>query len=359
MDTKERSRLILRPPTEEFLVPGELRKKLEAGEKLRHYIGYEISGLVHLGQLLTAFKMADLQKAGVETSVLMADFHTVINNKLGGDVEFIRKVAKNYFKKAMEIGIEAAGGNPRATEFVLASDIYNQDYWETVIQVGKETTLSRALRSISIMGREEREGVPTAWVVYPLMQAADIFHQNVNIAHAGMDQRKVHVIAREVGPKVAGYKPMALHNHMLLGLHKPPVWPVPENKEGKWQAFKMSKSIRGSAVFLTDSSEEIREKVRAAFCPSGANYNPILDWVKHLVFAPQLEGRLEVRRSEKYGGNVEYLGYEELERDFLSGGLHPSDLKNALGEFLVELLEPFNRLRNSPIVAELKARVTR
>jgi len=358
MDIEEKFRLVTRAPTEEFLVPGELREKLQDGEKLRHYIGYEISGLVHLGQLLTAMKIADLQKAGVDTRVFMADFHTVINHKLGGDIAFIRKVAKEYFRKVMEAGIKLAGGAPEKTRFVLASDIYNDRYWQTVLEVGKATTLSRSLRSITIMGREEQEGVPTAWVVYPLMQAADIFHQGVNIAHAGMDQRKVHVLARDVGAKVAGYKPMALHNHMLLGLHKPPVWPVPKDKEGRWQSFKMSKSVKGSAVFLTDTPEEIRRKVGAAFCPAEAGYNPVLDWVEYLTFAPQLGGRFEVRRSEKYGGDTEYQNYGTLEKDFLAGKLHPSDLKKALGEFLVDLLEPFRKLSGG-IVEELKKRTTR
>lgn len=359
MDVEEKFRLVTRPPTEEFLVSEELKEKLQKGEKLKHYVGYEISGLIHLGHLLTAFKIADLQKADVETSVLMADFHTVINHKLGGDVDFIRKVAKEYFKKAMEIGIKQAGGNPEATRFVLASDIYNTKYWETVIRVGKETTLSRSLRSISIMGREEQEGIPTAWVVYPLMQAADIFHQGINIAHAGLDQRKVHVVARDVGMKVAGYKPMALHNHMLLGLHKPPVWPVPKDKEGKWQSFKMSKSVQGSAVFLTDTPEDIRKKASAAFCPEETGYNPVLDWVKHLVFAPQLSGRFEVKRDEKYGGDKEYSKYTDVETDFLAKKLHPSDLKSALGEFIVGLVKPFQKLSSESIVDELKKRVTR
>ncbi|MBR9689934.1 MAG: tyrosine--tRNA ligase [Candidatus Altiarchaeota archaeon] len=361
MDANGRLELILRSPTEEFLVESELEAKLKSGEPLKHYIGYEISGLVHLGQLLTAFKIADLQKAGVETRVLMADFHTIINNKLGGDAEFIRKVANEYFKKTIETGIEIGGGDPKKTKFTMASEIYNNDYWMTVLRVGNQTTLSRALRSISIMGRDEKEGVPTAWVLYPLMQAADIFHQGLNIAHAGLDQRKIHVIARDVGMKIAGYKPMAIHNHMLLGLRKPSVWPVPEDKEGKWQTFKMSKSVKGSAVFVNDSEEEITKKVNSAFCPEGeTGYNPVLDWTKHVVFAPQLKGVFEIHRDEKYGGNSRYTDYESVEADFISGKLHPSDLKSGLAKFVVDLLAPFRReFEGNELVSELKKRITR
>lgn len=361
MDLKEKLELVLRPPTEEFLVEGELEEKLREGEPIRHYVGYEISGLLHLGQLLTAFKIADLQRAGVETSVLMADFHTLINEKLGGDATFIRKVAREYFQRAMELGIRVGGGDPGKTDFVLASGIYDQEYWEKVIQVAQGTTLSRSMRSITVMGREEGTSVPTAWVLYPMMQAADIFHQGVNLAHAGMDQRKIHVVAREVGEKVAGYTPMCLHNHMLLGLHKPPAG-MPGGKDIQWEKFKMSKSVKGSAIFLTDRPAEIRDKVRAAFCPAGeTEYNPVLDWVRHIVFAPQLgTEEFVVERSEKHGGDLQYGHYGEVEADFASGELHPLDLKKALGEFVVEMLEPFRaEFEGDGLVKELRARVTR
>ena len=360
MDNKTRAELILRPPTEEFIVESELHEKLASGEEIRHYVGYEVSGLVHLGTLLTAFKIADLQKAGVKTLVFMADFHTIINKKLGGDTELIRRVAREYFQKTMGLGIKIAGGDPGKTEFVLASEIYDQDYWATVVKAGIDTTLARSLRSLSIMGREEKQGVPTAWVLYPLMQAADIFHQRINLAHSGMDQRKIHVITREIGEKIASYKPMCLHNHMLLGLHKPAVWPVPTDKEGKWAMFKMSKSLEGSAVFVNDSEDEIRKKIKSAFCPEGKEHNPILDWVKHIVFAPQIKGELAVNRPEKYGGDTKYQNYDSLEGDFLSGKLHPSDLKNSLSDFVVELLAPFRKeFEGSKIVEELKSRITR
>jgi tyrosyl-tRNA synthetase len=215
-------------------------------------------------------------------------------------------------------------------------------------------------RSITIMGREIQESIPSSWLIYPLMQAADIFKLGVNIAHAGMDQRKIHVIAREVGQAVAGYKPLALHHHMLLGLYKPPVWPVPKNKEDRWAAFKMSKSVQGSAIFVNDSEEEIRKKINSAFCPDTADYNPVLDWVNHIAFAPQLKSALEVKRPEKYGGDKTYTKYSEVEKDFLSKKLHPSDLKNSLADFIVNLLEPFRKeMKGNKIAGQLSERITR
>src|SRR5207302_10737939 len=91
-------------------------------------------------------------------------------------------------------------GNPASLEVVLASDLYEQDadYWAAVIDVSKNTTLARMQRSIDILGRQEGESIDFAKLIYPAMQAADIFAPGVHIAHAGMDQRKAHVIARDV-----------------------------------------------------------------------------------------------------------------------------------------------------------------
>ncbi|HDR53688.1 MAG TPA: tyrosine--tRNA ligase [archaeon] len=363
MDDQTRLELITRAPVDEFLTKEELKTAIETGVKLKQYIGFEISGRIHLGTGLSIMKMADLQRAGVETRVFLADYHTWINQKLGGDLEFIQKAARDYFGRLACKMVEVAGGKGDKVEQVLASEIYNQDYWATVVRVAKATTLARTLRSVTIMGREEEKGMPTAWALYPMMQVADIYFQGVNIAHSGMDQRKIHVVAREAGEAVAGYKPMALHCHMLLGLHKPSVWPVPKDKEGKWTMFKMSKSIKGSAVYVDDSEEEIRKKVTGAFCPEKeTGYNPVLDWVRHLVFSPMFgkDQVFAICRPAKFGGDAEYRRYEDLEKDFSGGRLHPMDLKTALADRLVELLAPTRQaVKGLKIMEEIADRTSR
>ena len=123
---------------------------------------------------------------------------------------------------------------------MLGSDLYhhNDEYWATLIDVAKNTSLARMQRSITILGRKEGESVDFAKLLYPAMQVADIFIMGVNIAHAGMDQRKAHVIARDVASKMrvtplldakgAQIKPVCVHHPLLLGLNKPTVWPPPE-----------------------------------------------------------------------------------------------------------------------------------
>jgi tyrosyl-tRNA synthetase len=364
MDTETRFDLLTRN-TEEVITKEDLRNLLEQGIKLKHYIGFEISGKVHLGTgLMTGLKIADFQKAGVDCSCYLATWHAWINNKLGGDLEVIRKSA-DYFKEGLMAGIEVMGGDPEKVRFVKADELYhnNDDYWLTVIDIAKSMSLARAMRSITIMGRREGESVPLAAFLYAPMQVADIFIQNINIAHAGIDQRKAQVIAREVALKLnirplihkeKKYKPVAIHHHLILGLQKPPVWPVPQEKmQELWSEMKMSKSIKGSAVFVHDTPDAIREKLNNAFCPAKeAEFNPVLDWCQSLIFSK--ETVLDIERPEKFGGNISYDSYSKLKKDFAEGKLHPLDLKKGVAEYLVKLLEPARKRFEKPAIQKLR-----
>jgi len=366
MDSEKRFELITRN-TEEILTEADLRLYIETGLKLKHYIGFEISGKIHLGTgLATMSKLVDFANADVDVSIFLADWHTWINDKLGGKKDVIKKIAEGYFKEGLKAGIKCAGGKPEKVKFVLGSELYknHDEYWATVIEVSKHTTLSRIMRSITIMGRKEGTSIDFAKLIYPPMQVADIFFQGINLAHAGIDQRKAHVIAREVALKMKisplldndgnKIKPVAVHNPLLLGLSKPPVWPVAkEQMKELLSAMKMSKSQPDSCIFIHDSPEEIKRKLENAFCPAGEiEFNPVLNWAKHVIFARD-DACLDVERPARFGGNISYNSYEELEKDFAEKRLHPLDLKNAVAEKLIEILKPARKHFEKPKVKKM------
>lgn len=367
MDTKEKINLIT-GNLEEVIGGDELKSLINDKEELRHYIGFEISGKLHIGSgLMTAYKIKDLIDAGVSCRLFLADWHAWINNKLGGNHEVIKKIAVGYFKEALIASYMCVGGDPKDLKFVLGSDLYhhNDAYWQTLIDVSKNTTLGRMQKGVTIMGRKEGDSLNFAMLIYPSMQVSDIFIQKVNIAHSGLDQRKAHVIAREIAMKLQispllnkekeKIKPICLHHHLILGLKKPSLWPVPKDKLRElWSDLKMSKSIPDSAVFITDSPEEIMRKVSKAFCPEKEiKFNPILDWAKHLLFVKK-DFELLIEREEKFGGNIVYNTYKDLEKDFERGSLHPVDLKKAVGERIVELLGPARKHFEKPSVKKMK-----
>ncbi len=343
MTNEERFKLITRN-LEEVLTEDELKALIDSGTPLRHYIGFEISGKVHLGTgLATLLKVKDLHEAGAETIIWLADWHGWINNKLDGTLETAQKMAREYFAEAMKAAYLCLGGNPGDLEFKQGSELYSKqpEFWATTVKVAKTTTISRMIRSTTIMGRLAGDSSPSATLLYPAMQAADIFTLEVNIAHAGTDQRNVHIVTRDAAKDLGKSKPVAIHHHLIQGLLKPPVWPLPkEDRQELITSLKMSKSKPDSAVFIHDEPDEIRRKVNNAFCPEGGvEFNPILDWAQYLILRLQGDA-LEVRRDPKFGGSVTYESYEDLEKDYADKKLHPQDLKNAMAEWLIKKLEP-------------------
>jgi len=344
---------IAREPTEEILTETRLKKLLEENAKMRHYIGFEISGLVHIGTgLICMQKVADFQRAGVETTIFLADYHSWINKKLGGDLDTIKKVAGGYFREALKYSLKIVGGDPDKVHFVMGSELYEKvglDYLNNIIKVSMKTTLSRVRRSVTIMGRKMEEALDFAQLLYIPMQVADIFTLEVNLAHGGMDQRKAHVIALEVGEKEFGYKPIAVHHHLLAGMQ---LTEEARNKileakrTGNRELFvegvidvKMSKSKPLGAIFIHDTEKDIMRKVRKALCPMGeTELNPVLEITRYILFRDRKEPFEIVNK--KTGERFVFNTYQELENAYAEKKIHPLDLKLAVAEELARLLEP-------------------
>lgn len=352
---------------EEVLTLEDLRSLIENKNKLKHYIGFEVSGYLHLGTgFMSSLKIRDFQKAGAECNIFLADWHSYINDKLGGDLEIIKKTAVSYYKEAFKICLETIGANSQKVNFILGSDLYHNNdlYWLTFIEISKNTTLARIQRSIDIMGRKLREEVDFAKLCYPPMQVADIFSLGVNLAHAGMDQRKAHVIARDVALQLKfkplldknknKIKPIALHHHVLLGLFKPSKYPIKKEEIKELLIdLKMSKSKPESCIFIHDSPEDIERKIIKAFCPpNDIDYNPPLDWMFHLIIPIKNEVKIKTSREVKIYNEK---NKKELLVDYKNGLIHPMDLKESLIKNLVEILEPiYKYFKNKKSLKELE-----
>jgi tyrosyl-tRNA synthetase len=338
MNIEDKIFLVNRKPTEEVLTEEELVQLFETEEHPKHYIGFEVSGKMHIGTgLLTALKIKDLIEAGVKPIIWLADYHSWINKKLGGDIDLIREVAMGYFKA----GFVSLGLDESKVQYKLASEFYDEIYWKHVVDVMKNTTIKRMLRCVTIMGRKETEVTEAAGLLYPAMQAADIFHLGVQIMHSGMDQRKVHVLTRETAEKLGRFKPIALHTHLLIGLLEPQKMGFDENvKLDTETSSKMSKSIPKSCIYIHDSERDIGEKVGEAYCPpKEVNNNPVIEICEYILMREERKP-FRIERDKKYGGNVEFIKINELKEAYKKGELHPSDLKKTVAKELSDLLKP-------------------
>lgn len=362
MSLEERFQLV-KNVGEEIITEEELKELLANKKHPIAYDGFEPSGLAHLPfGIFRPMLIEDLLKAGIHFKLYLADYFAWINNKLGGDLEKIR-LAGEYFIEVWK----AAGVDIKKVEVIWASDLASRkEYWKKVILIAKNTTVNRATRALTIMGRKAGEMKEVAQYFYPMMQVADIFEMEVDICQLGLDQRRANILAREIGPKLGWWKPVVVSHHMLLGLEgvKEPEGYDENRAIDVAISSKMSKSKPESCIFVHDSREEIFNKIKKAFCPERVvENNPILDYSKHLIFRKFKS--MKVERPKKYGGTIEFSSYKELEEAFRKGEIHPLDLKNAVADYIDKMVKPirehFEKNRRAKELLEImkEAQITR
>ncbi|MDA4125391.1 MAG: tyrosine--tRNA ligase [Thaumarchaeota archaeon] len=323
---------------EEIITMKELRTLLETNGRPTAYDGFEPSGLAHLPfGVLRPILVDDMLKAGAHMKLWIADWFGWVNNKMGGDLEKIQEVGR-YFVEVWK----AAGVDMSRVEVLWTSDAAKDvEYWKRVVTVAQNATLARTTRALTIAGRTSKELLQTAQLLYPVMQVADIFWLDVDICQLGLDQRRANILAREIAEKMKWKKPVAVHHHMLMGLQgvKEPEGYDEDSAMDSAITSKMSKSKPESSIFVHDTRDEIQKKVGEAYCPPKVvEGNPLMEYSKYIIFR-KLKS-LRVERPDKYGGNIDFASYPELEAAFREGKLHPADLKKGVSDSLDRIISP-------------------
>ena len=334
--TVEKRLELIKSVGEEIVTEEEMVNLLDNQKTFTTYDGFEPSGRVHIAQgILRAINVNKMIDAGARFNMLVADWHGWANNKLGGNLKNIQTTGK-YLIEIWKL----TGMNLKHVNFVWASDFANNsEYWKYVMQIARSSTLKRILRTAQIMGRSESETLQASQILYPCMQCADIFWQNIDVTQLGMDQRKVNMLAREVGPKLFNRKPVVVSHHMLLGLSAPKNSYT--NIEEKIMDLKMSKSNPEAAIFMTDTEKQIQQKIRKAYCPEGVENNPVLEYAHYFIFEKMNSFKIE--RPSKFGGDVDFQQYSDLCEAYLKKEVHPADLKNGVAKSINDLIDPVRK----------------
>ena len=307
----------------ECVTEDELDLLLASKNTPKAYVGFEPSGLLHAGSLVPMLKCRDLIESGFQVTILLADWHGYINDKLEGNWENLR-AGVEYQRQMFSVFCPGV-------QFKTASELVKgEGYWEMVLRVSKASSLKRMRRALSIMGRGKEDGdKDMSKFFYPAMQATDIYALDVDLALGGMDQRHAHMLARDAADKLKLSKPVALHTPLLGSLSGP----------GRMDTdAKMSKSNPSGTLLVHDSKKVLTKKLSKAYCPLEREGNPVLDIWQYLL-EPALE-YIVIERPDKFGGNLEFDSYSDLEESYLSGSLHPLDLKNGTASALFQIVKP-------------------
>jgi len=324
MTIEQRLTLITRN-TEEILTGEELKELLETKKEPVVYLGYAPTGRLHIGYMIPAMKIKDFIEAGLKVKILLADIHALLDS-LKTVPELLNKRAE-YYHLALNELYRALGIDINKIEFVRGSDFeLKPDYTMDVYRLAAQTTFERCKHAASEVVKFG-ENPRLSGFLYPILQTLDEEYLAADIQYGGVDQRKILGFAREEHPKIGQKKSVAIMTPMLPGL----------------EGGKMSASDEASKIDLLDDEETIAAKVNKAYaCEGSLENNGMMSFMKYVLMVLK-EDRGEtflVERPQKFGGNIKYKNYADLERDYLTKTLHPQDLKNALTRELADLLKP-------------------
>ncbi|MFH1151722.1 MAG: tyrosine--tRNA ligase [Nanoarchaeota archaeon] len=315
---------LIKRNTVEIIGEDELKKLIKSKKEISVYWGTMPTGSISIAYFFPMLKIADFLKAGLKVKILLADLHAELD---GVPWELVEK-RYDYYKKAIVNILKAIGTDITKLEFVKGSDFQlNPKYMADLLKLSTITSIRDATKSASEAVKTARGDVKVSGIIYPLMQALDEEYLKVDIQFAGLDQRKILVYSREFLPKIGYKKRIAIMIPMIRGL------------VGK----QMSSSIEATKIDLLNTEEEVKKKVNGAECVSGNSDNGIMALLKYLIFVIKEDNKKEfiIERPEKYGGNLVYNNYEQLEKDFISKKLHPLDLKNSVAKEINILLSIF------------------
>ena len=259
----------------------------------------------------------DLKEAGFKIKVLFADWHAYLNRK--GDWNFIKKQVKIW-----KAGFKAAGLSD--AEFIVGSSFQRKKkYIDDVFNLSINTTIGRSIRSMQKVGRDI-DHAKVSQVIYPFMQIVDMKYLGVDVAQSGIEQRKIHMLAVEKLSNLGFDVPIFVHTPLIDSLNGP--------------GIKMSSSEPSSFISIKDDENTIRNKLKKAYCPEGKD-NPILQ-IANLIIFPRIK-KFKIVRPEKFGGDLSFDSFDKLEKEFYKKRIHPLDLKNSVGDYLVEIIDPIRK----------------
>lgn len=297
--------------------------------KKRVFSGSRPTGKLHLGNYLGGLKgYLALQKRGDFDCIYgVVDFHGITTpydpKKLKQDT---REVALDYL---------AAGLDPKKCHLMIQS------------QVPEHSELAYLFSTIYPVSRLEQ--LPTykdkklqfpkylnlGLLYYPVLMAADILIYKAELVPVGIDQEPHLEVTREIARKF---------NRMFKK-----VFPEPQRFATKGEYVpslvgqgKMSKTVKGSYILLTDDLKTIKEKLAKAPTDIGRGKKiPKKGGVANLLVLVELFMGKKARKDYE----KQYLGKARLDSRRARRGIKYAELKEKLAQAIHKELKPIQKRR--------------
>ncbi|CAO2589145.1 Tyrosine--tRNA ligase, cytoplasmic [Lemmus lemmus] len=213
-------------------------------------------------------KIADFLKAGCEVTILFADLHAYLDNmKAPWDLLELRT---SYYENVIKAMLESIGVPLEKLKFVKGTDYQlSKEYTLDVYRLSSVVTQHDAKKAGAEVVKQVEHPLLSG-LLYPGLQALDEEYLKVDAQFGGVDQRKIFTFAEKYLPALGYSKRIHLMNPMVPGL----------------TGSKMSSSdFQESKIDLLDRKEDVKKKLKKAFCePGNVENNGVLSFIKHVLF---------------------------------------------------------------------------
>ena len=294
------------------------------------------TGKLHLGHYIGSLRRrVQLQNEGDydRMFVFMADVQALTDN-----ADNPEKIRQNIIEVALDY--LAAGLDPEKCTLFIQSQI--PELAELTTYLMNLITVSRVQRNptvkTEIKMRNFEANIPLGFFCYPVSQAADIAMFKATTVPAGEDQEPMLEVTREL---------VRRFNQIYADVLVEPNILLPENATarrlpGTDGKEKMSKSL-GNCIYLSDSPEEVWQKVRSMF--TDPDHLRVEDPGK-------VEGNAVFTYLDAFSTDddfaqfwPEYSCLDELKYHYCHGGLGDMKCKKFLNTIINNMLEPMRQRR--------------
>ena len=323
------------------------------------------TGRLHIGHYVGSLRRrVELQNSGEydKIFIMIADAQALTDN-----ADNPEKVRQNIIEVALDY--LSAGLDPEKSTLFIQSQVSELTeltffYMNlvTVQRLQRNPTVKQEIqmRGFSDSGEDNKAGTPVGFFCYPISQAADITAFKATTVPVGEDQAPMLEQTREIVHKFnTVYGPTLVMPDILL----------PDNAAcmrlpGTDGKAKMSKSL-GNCIYLSDSAEEVKAKVRSMYTDPGHLQVSDPGKVEGNTVFTYLDAFCKPEHFDKFAScfvgkkvSFEFHSLDEVKDQYRRGGLGDVMIKNFLNEVLNDTLEPIRKRRkeleqNIPYVYEV------
>lgn len=198
----------------EVIIEADLRKRLQAGDKLRLKQGFDPSRPdMHIGHAVGLRKLRTFQELGHQVVLIVGDWTAQIGDPSGRDetrprltAEAVQQHARTYMEQFFRIVDRSQ------TEIRWQSEWYGGFKLENALELAGRFTLAQMLAHETFRKRYEAgQPLTILELMYPMLQAYDSVAINADVEFGGTDQKFNNLAGRELMSQM-GMQPQ----HVLL-----------------------------------------------------------------------------------------------------------------------------------------------